>query len=121
MADSESVRIKREQEKEGVRFMIDFYCHHKHKTPEGRLCPECRELADFSAMRIDKCPFMETKTFCSECKVQCYRSRPEMQQRIRDVMRYSGPRMIIYSPKTVIKHGWLTMKRKMKARKGDQK
>lgn len=121
MADSEAVRVKREQEKAGVHFMIEFYCHHKHKTAKGNLCPECQELADFSAMRIDKCPFMETKTFCSECKVQCFRSKPEMQKRIGEVMRYSGPRMIVYSPKTVLKHGWLTMKRviknKMKAKR----
>ena len=37
---------------------------------------------------------METKTFCSNCKVHCY--KPEMRKKIRAVMRFSGPRMIFY-------------------------
>lgn len=37
---------------------------------------------------------METKTFCSNCRVHCYRS--EMREEIRKVMRFSGPRMIFY-------------------------
>ena len=121
MADSEAVRAKRQKEKEGITFMIEFYCHHKHRTPKGQLCPECQELVDFSYMRIDKCPFMETKTFCSECKVQCFRSRPEMQKRIENVMRYSGPRMIVYNPKSVLKHGWFAMKKVFQSKKGDKK
>ena len=102
MADSEAVRAKRQKEKEGVHFMIEFYCRHKHGTPKGQLCPECQELADFSAMRIDKCPFMETKTFCSNCKVHCY--KPVMREKIREVMRFSGPRMLFSHPVMAISH-----------------
>lgn len=32
---------------------------------------------------------METKTFCSNCKVHCY--KPEMREKIRDVMRFPAP------------------------------
>ena len=45
---------------------------------------------------------METKTFCSNCKVHCY--RPDMRERIRAVMRFSGPRMLLYHPITGIRH-----------------
>ena len=65
------IKTKREQEKEIVSLMIRLYCHKKHggKT----LCPECAELDAYARLRSDKCPFMETKTFCSNCKVHCYK------------------------------------------------
>lgn len=45
---------------------------------------------------------METKTFCSNCKVHCY--RPEMREKIRVVMRYSGPRMLFCHPILALRH-----------------
>ncbi len=45
---------------------------------------------------------METKTFCSNCKVHCY--KPEMREKIRIVMRYSGPRMLFVHPVMCLKH-----------------
>ena len=45
---------------------------------------------------------METKTFCSNCKVHCY--KPEMREKIRDVMRFSGPRMLFVHPVAAIRH-----------------
>ena len=68
---------KRADEKLLVSEMIALYCRRQHKTPKGSLCPECRQLHDYALARIDKCPFMETKTFCSACKVHCY--KPEMR------------------------------------------
>ena len=52
--------------------------------------------------KINKCPMMKTKTFCSQCKIHCYQK--EKQQQIKKVMRYSGPRMIFYHPILAIKH-----------------
>ena len=93
---------KREDEKMLVSEMIALYCRRQHKTPKGTLCPECRQLHDYALMRIDKCPFMETKTFCSACKTHCY--RPEMREQIRAVMRYAGPRMLFHHPVAAVKH-----------------
>ena len=59
---------KRADEKLLVSEMIALYCRKQHKTPKGQLCPACQELQDYALARIDKCPFMETKTFCSACK-----------------------------------------------------
>ena len=56
---------KRTDEKLLVSEMIALYCRRQHKTPKGTLCPECRQLHDYALMRIDKCPFMETKTLPS--------------------------------------------------------
>ena len=95
------VASKREKEKELVSEMIALYCKKKHGSKHG-LCPECTELNDYARMRSEKCPFMETKTFCSNCKVHCY--KPDMRTKIKDVMRFSGPRMIFVHPIPAIRH-----------------
>lgn len=95
------VESKREREKKLVSQMVRLYCRKKHKTKNG-LCPECRELDEYAKLRSDKCPFMETKTFCSNCRVHCY--KPEMRDKIRDVMRFSGPRMMLNHPILVVRH-----------------
>ena len=79
--------------------MIALYCRRQHKTPKGTLCPECRQLHDYALTRIDKCPFMETKTFCSACKVHCY--KPDMREKIRAVMRWAGPQDAAGAPGAV--------------------
>lgn len=92
---------KREREKKVVSLMIRLYCKKKHRT-KGELCEECAALEEYARLRSDKCPFMETKTFCSNCKVHCY--KPEMREKIREVMRFSGPRMVLYHPVLAIRH-----------------
>jgi hypothetical protein len=94
-------RAKREREKELVSQMIALYCKKQHHT-KGALCPECAALRDYARQRSEKCPFMESKTFCSNCKVHCY--KPEMREKIREVMRFSGPRMMFHHPITAIRH-----------------
>ncbi len=96
-----SLQTKREREKQIVAGMIRLYCRKKHHT-RGALCPDCAALADYAAQRSDHCPFMETKTFCSNCKVHCY--RPEMREKIREVMRFAGPWMLLYHPMMAIRH-----------------
>ncbi len=53
---------------------------------------------------------METKTFCSNCRVHCY--KPEMRERIRQVMRFSGPRMLFVHPVQAVRHVIETKKEK---------
>lgn len=100
---------KREKEKQIVELMISLYCKKNHKTKNG-LCNKCYALNEYAKMRSDKCPFMETKTFCSNCKVHCYKA--DMREKIREVMRFSGPRMIFYHPVTAIRHLIETKKEK---------
>lgn len=106
-----SVESKREREKRIVSQMIALYCKKKHGV-KGGLCPDCAALDAYARQRSDKCPFMETKTFCSNCKVHCY--KPEMRERIRDVMRFSGPRMLLHHPVTAVRHVIETKKEKQK-------
>ena len=68
----------------------------------GQICPVCQELLDYARLRSEKCPFMKEKTFCANCKVHCY--KPEVREQIRQVMRFSGPRMLIYHPVLAVWH-----------------
>lgn len=115
----QQIENKRKNEQEVCDFMIQIFCHKKHKTPSLKnienLCSECKELSDYVHLRVSKCPFMETKTFCAMCKVHCY--KPQMREKIRTVMRFSGPRMVFYHPILAIKHLVLTIKENSKIRK----
>ena len=107
------VTTKREREKETVSLMIAIYCRKKHRTKT--LCPACAALNDYARHRSDLCPFMETKTFCSNCRVQCY--KPDMREKIREVMRFSGPRMLFRHPIPAIRHVIETKKEKRRLEK----
>lgn len=91
---------KKEEEKLIIKQMISIYCRYNHHTKQ--LCPDCIDLLEYANKRIDNCPMRDTKTFCSNCPVHCY--KPDMREKIRTVMRYSGPRVIFYHPILAIKH-----------------
>lgn len=95
-----SVEKKRDREKKVITEMVKLYCKKNHKN--GELCDECNEILNYSLKRIDHCKFMETKTFCSNCKSPCYNM--EMKEKIKQIMKFSGPRMLFYHPLLVIYH-----------------
>lgn len=107
------IHSKREREKETVSEMIALYCRKKHGGKA--LCPDCAALDTYARHRSDQCPFMETKTFCSNCKVHCY--KPDMREKIREVMRFSGPRMIFHHPVMAIRHVVASKKEKKRLEK----
>ena len=100
--DPARVAEKREREKRMVSEMIALYCRKNHGSRKGELCPDCAELDAYARARSDRCPFMETKTFCSNCRVHCY--KPQMREKIRAVMRFAGPRMIFHNPVAALRH-----------------
>ncbi len=95
------VEKKRKKEQQVVGLMIALYCRKNHGGKHS-LCPSCQALADYAMLRSQNCPFMEQKTFCANCKVHCY--KPAMREEIRSVMRFSGPRMLLYHPILAIWH-----------------
>ena len=105
----QDIATKREREKDMVSQMISLYCRKNHYTKE--LCPDCAALANYARQRSDKCPFMESKTFCSNCTVHCY--RPERREKIRAVMCFSGPRMMFHHPVAAVRHLIETKKEKI--------
>lgn len=104
---------KREKEKRVVKLMIEIYCkgHNHLHTP----CEGCSELIEYVGKRIDNCPFMETKTYCNNCKVHCYKK--DMKEKTKEVMKYSGPRMIFSHPIMVIDHMYQGVKHQHKEKR----
>ena len=90
------------EEQKTVERMIRLYCRHKEYNKE--MCDSCRELLEYALTRLAHCPFGEKKRTCRQCPVHCY--KPEMKRKIAEVMRFSGPRMIWYHPKSAIRHVW---------------
>ena len=91
-------RIK--EEKEVVEQMIRLYCQKKEGN--SSLCPACQKLLEHANGRLDRCRYGEKKPTCKKCPIHCY--RPDMKERIRIIMRWSGPRMILYHPIAAIRH-----------------
>ena len=113
MTNKAKIARKLQHERRVVRDMIVLYCRKNHGTKQ--LCDECLALAEYADERTLKCPFMEEKTFCSQCKTHCY--KPEMREKIRQVMRYSGPRMIFHHPIAAIRHLYYTQLEKLNSNK----
>lgn len=100
--------MKKYNEKEIIHFMISLYCKKKHHSKT--LCQECNQLYEYACKRIEYCPMKETKTFCSVCKIHCYQKN--QRQKIKAVMKFSGPRMLLYKPRLAINHIYITLKEK---------
>lgn len=89
---------------------IDIYCRGRHgdvlRSPValpaydipqalGRsldLCPECARLCTHAFVKRLNCQ-CDPKPQCKHCSVQCY--HPEYQQQIREVMKYSGRKLVM--------------------------
>lgn len=112
MKAADKIEKKRKKEQYVVEQMIHLYCQRHHHSDKKEMCPECQALSDYAKYRSEKCPFMEKKTFCANCKVHCY--KPEMREKIRKVMRYSGPRMILYHPILAVWHLVCSIREKRK-------
>lgn len=81
--------------------MLRIYCQGHHQ-PEDGLCDACTELHNYAEQRLLHCPFLPDKPPCSKCTVHCY--KPAMRERIREVMRYAGPRMLGKHPVMAVRH-----------------
>ena len=99
-----NIEKKRAHEIQLLSEMIDLYAKKHHIN--------CDDLKQYAIKRTISCPFMEQKTFCSACKVHCYQE--EYRIKIKEIMRYSGPRLFFSHPILVIRHGLLSIEQKVK-------
>ena len=90
-----------DRERRTVDAMIHIYCKGHHNT-RGELCDECGALREYAFARLDRCRFADAKPACGNCKIHCY--KPDMRERVRVVMRDSGPRMLLRHPVLAIAH-----------------
>ncbi|RII29218.1 MAG: nitrous oxide-stimulated promoter family protein [Geobacter sp.] len=98
------------KQKKDLKVLVDFvriYCRAKHegqteyRTPADLsgifpvgvgLCPDCAALLDYSLLRRRNCP-LDPKPSCKHCHIHCYST--EYRSRIREIMAFSGRRMIM--------------------------
>jgi hypothetical protein len=83
-----------------IEAMTQIYCaDHHHAT---KPCQDCRALIDYAAKRLALCPYGDEKPVCAKCQIHCYGKT--MREKVRDVMRYAGPRMIWRHPWLALMH-----------------
>jgi len=92
-------RINRE--KKTVEAMITIYCQKVHGAETG-LCNDCSEVLEYSIKRNDNCVFGVDKPPCEKCPIHCYKK--DMREKIKTIMRFSGPRMILRYPWFTLMH-----------------
>lgn len=96
--DGKLRRLRRERKT--VRAMVELYCRHHHRGDVP--CGECARLADYADLRVDRCPYGEEKPTCVNCPIHCY--RPQPREKMREVMRFAGPRMLWRHPYLALMH-----------------
>lgn len=99
-----------DREKATIGYMIEIYCSVSHGGEKGasKLCGACEELLAYARARLDNCVYNAAKPACSKCRIHCYKK--DMRDRIKEVMRVSGPRMMLYHPLLSLMHLFDTFK-----------
>ncbi|MEH6465464.1 MAG: nitrous oxide-stimulated promoter family protein [Shewanella psychromarinicola] len=103
MSDTELLSGKLLYEFRTIQAMVEIYCkaHHPLKPSQG-VCQQCSEFLSYANTRLDRCPYGQDKPTCNKCPVHCY--KPHMKQRAREIMMFSGPKMLLPHPILAIKH-----------------
>jgi superfamily II helicase len=90
------------RERHTIAVMIAMYCQANHSPSSPDLCEDCAQLERYALQRIDHCPYQGNKPTCANCPIHCYQS--EMRTKVREVMRFAGPRMVFRHPLLAINH-----------------
>ena len=86
-------------EMQTIEAMVRIYCRYHHGKD---LCEECGTILTYCFARIEKCVFGHEKPACNSCNVHCY--SPKMREKVKSIMRFSGPKMIYKHPYLAIVH-----------------
>jgi Nitrous oxide-stimulated promoter len=89
------------REKQTIELMVGMYCQACHQD-RSNLCLDCKELLEYAYRKIEKCPFHELKPICANCRIHCYKGK--MRERVKIIMRYSGPKMLLHHPGLALLH-----------------
>ncbi|MDF7824910.1 nitrous oxide-stimulated promoter family protein [Pontiellaceae bacterium B12227] len=84
-----------------IKAMIRLFCKKNH-VGQSHPCRDCLAVEKYALQRIENCPFGNEKPVCNQCTVHCY--KPEMRERVKEVMRFSGPRMLLRHPVLAVRH-----------------
>ncbi len=100
-----------------LRNFVSIFCRENHRAEEKvvfsvkdarlrqvlgdkkpLLCRDCSRLLNHGIVKLLLCPY-DPKPMCKKCTTHCY--APGYREKVREVMRFSGPYLI--------KHGRLDM------------
>lgn len=87
-------------EEKDLVFMINYYCKRNHASKYP--CEDCLILIEYAKKRLSLCTFKDKKPVCAGCRTHCYSK--EYKEKIKRVMRFSGPRMVFVKPGIVLRH-----------------
>lgn len=90
-----------EDQKASLEVMVKLYCKKNHNS-KGQLCEECEEILNYALNRLRNCRYGENKPNCGDCKTCCYKK--DMKEKVVNIMRYSGPRLLLHNPRIVFSH-----------------
>jgi hypothetical protein len=88
------------RELETIEAMTRIYCADLHGGAVP--CDDCQALMTYASKRLAVCTFGEEKPVCAKCQVHCYGKA--MREKVKEVMRYAGPRMIWRHPWLALMH-----------------
>ncbi len=86
-----------------LALFVSVYCadHHSHEVRtffkseyvkgERIYCAACTEFLEYAINRRLCCPLAD-KPSCKSCHVHCY--RPGHREKVKEIMRYSGKKLI---------------------------
>ncbi|MCJ7521237.1 MAG: nitrous oxide-stimulated promoter family protein [Dehalococcoidia bacterium] len=102
-----------DKKRKDIRVLSEFiavYCREQHKAEDSKvfsinddklksvlgnkeivLCGDCSKLLHHGIAKLLLCPY-DPKPACRKCETHCY--APDYRERIREVMRFSGPYLI---------------------------
>ena len=108
--DTPAVARRREREQRTISQMVALYCVGNHGRANRteisfsgeRICPDCKAIDEYCVRRTERCRSMAHKTSCEACGNHCY--APAERERIRAIMRYAGPRMMLHHPVAAVRH-----------------
>lgn len=92
-----------EKKKKILSAMFDIYIK-KHQEEKENIC----SLRDYAFQRIEKCPNNGKKIYCSSCTIHCFADNERAY--IKKVMRFSGPRMMVYHPLMALDHAFSSIR-----------
>ena len=95
-------RGRRAREFKMIAAMLRMYCRAHHGAKDAPLCLHCAELHEYARRRLQRCVFGEAKPTRVNCAVHCYKA--SMRERVREAMRWAGPRMLWHHPVLAIRH-----------------
>ena len=93
---------RRARELKTIDAMLHLYCRAHHSPARSQICRDCAALHDYAQRRLERCMFGDAKPTCASCTVHCYSAK--MRERVRQVMRWAGPRMLLRHPILAVYH-----------------